>query len=143
MNQLNVYLTFNGNAAEAMRFYAEALGGQLQLMKVGESPIADQIPNAGANANLIMHANLVLPQGSLMASDWMEGCGPAFDGMKGFALTITYPTAAEAQSRFEALAEGGQINMPLGKTFWAEIAGGVIDRFGTPWMVNGGEMLGG
>ena len=53
-------------------------------------------------------------------------------------MTLTYPTPAEAKPVFDALAEGGNVSMPLGKTFWAEAFGMVTDRFGTPWMINGG-----
>ncbi|SMC29881.1 PhnB protein [Andreprevotia lacus DSM 23236] len=140
MNKLNVYLTFNGDCGEAMRFYAEALSGELHLMTVGESPVAEQVP--AANANLIMHACLTIPQGNFMASDWMEGCGVAYEGKKGFSLNLTYPTVEEATKRFNALSAGGQITMPFGQTFWAEASGMVTDRFGTPWIVNGGKILG-
>jgi PhnB protein len=57
--------------------------------------------------------------------------------MKGFSVSLTYPTVAEAKRVFDALAEGGKVTMPLEKTFWAEAFGMLVDRFGTPWMVNG------
>ena len=58
--------------------------------------------------------------------------------MHGFSLALTYPTAAEARKIFDALAEGGKVTMPMQKTFWAEGFGMLVDRFGTPWMINGG-----
>ena len=61
-----------------------------------------------------------------------------YDGMKGFTVTLTYPDVAEGKRVFDALAEGGQVRMPFGKTFWAEAFGMTVDRFGTPWMVNAG-----
>ena len=64
--------------------------------------------------------------------------GQPFDGMKGASMTLGYPTAAEATRIFNALGEGGRITMPLERTFWAEIFGMLVDRFGTPWMVMGG-----
>jgi len=70
-----------------------------------------------------------------MASDSMPG--QPYGGMKGFSLSLIYPTTAEAKRIFDALAEGGQVTMPLQKTFWAEAFGMLTDRFGTPWMVNG------
>ena len=140
MNKLNVYLTFNGQCADAMRFYAEALGGTLNMMTVAQSPVPEQMP-AGADGNRIMHAHLVLPQGEIMAADWMEGCPAPYAGMHGFTMTLTYPTVDEAQRRFAALSQGGTITMPIGQTFWAEVAGAVTDRFGTPWMINGGKMM--
>ena len=66
--------------------------------------------------------------------------GMPADGMKGFSLSLMYPTVEEATRIFEALAEGGQVTMKPGKTFWSEYFGMATDRFGTPWMVNGGQM---
>ena len=134
MHQLNTYLFFDGNCADAMRFYERTLGGKLQLMTHGESPMAAQTPPGSANR--IMHARLELDGRLLMASDSMVG--QPYERMKGFSLSLIYPTVAEAQRMFSALAEGGQITMPIAKTFWAEAFGMLVDRFGTPWMVNGG-----
>jgi PhnB protein len=134
--QFQPYLTFNGNCAEAMKFYERVLGGQMQMMmKMKDAPEqCDQMP-AGAG-DLIMHACLVLEGSMLMASDAMPG--QPFDGMKGFGVAITYPTPEAARPVFEALSEGGQVGMPLGETFWAQAFGMVTDRFGTPWLINGG-----
>jgi PhnB protein len=129
----DAYLFFDGTCAEAMRFYARTLGGQLDMMTHAQSPIAGQTP--AGNAERIMHARLRLDDRSLMASDTMTG--QPYAGMKGFALSLIYPTAAEAKRIFDALADGGQVTMPLQKTFWAEAFGMLTDRFGTPWMVNG------
>ena len=134
MLQLDTYLFFDGNCADAMRFYERTLGGKLQLMTHGESPMAAQTPPGSANR--IMHARLELDGRLLMASDSMVG--QPYEGMKGFSLSLIYPTVAEAQRIFAALAEGGQVTMPIAKTFWAEAFGMLVDRFGTAWMVNGG-----
>ena len=134
MLQLDTYLFFDGNCADAMRFYERTLGGKLQLMTHGDSPMAAQTP--AGSANRIMHARLELDGRLLMASDSMVG--QPYERMKGFSLSLIYPTVAEAQRMFSALAEGGQITMPIAKTFWAEAFGMLVDRFGTPWMVNGG-----
>jgi PhnB protein len=134
MLQLDTYLFFDGNCADAMRFYERTLGGKLQLMTHGESPMAAQTPPGSANR--IMHARLELDGRLLMASDSMVG--QPYERMKGFSLSLIYPTVAEAQRMFSALAEGGQITMPIAKTFWADAFGMLVDRFGTPWMVNGG-----
>jgi PhnB protein len=133
MATLGTYLFFDGNCAEAMRFYERALGGKLEaLMTHAQSPVAAQTPPGSANR--IMHASLNLGDHRLMASDAMPG---HYEGMKGFSLSLSYPTAAEAKRVFDALAEGGKVTMPLDKTFWAEAFGMLVDRFGTPWMVNG------
>ena len=135
MPQLDPYLTFNGTCAEAMRFYEQTLGGKIEMMMThGESPMAAQTPPGSANR--IMHARLALDDRVLMASDSMAG--EPFEGMKGFSLSLMYPTAAAAQPIFTALAQGGRVIMPLQKTFWAEGFGMLIDRFGTPWMINAG-----
>jgi PhnB protein len=134
MPQLNAYLTFDGTCAEAMRAYERVLGGKLEAMfTYSDSPMAGQVPPGSEKR--IMHARLVLDGGVLMASDSMPG--HPYAGMKGFSLSLIFPDVAEARRVFDALAEGGQVNMPLQKTFWTEIFGALVDRFGTPWMING------
>jgi PhnB protein len=135
MSQLDAYLIFNGNCAEAMRFYERTLGGKLEVMMThAESPMAGQTPPGSADR--IMHARLVIDGRILMASDSMVG--QPYEGMKGFSLSLIYPKAADAKRAFDALAAGGKVTMPLQKTFWAEAFGMLVDRFGTPWMVNAG-----
>jgi len=131
--QLDSYLTFDGNCADAMRFYQRTLGGKLDLMTHAQSPIAGQTPPGSENR--IMHARLAIDGRLLMASDSMVG--HPYEGMKGFSLSLIYPTVAEATRVFNALADGGRVIMPLDKTFWAKAFGMLVDRFGTPWMVNG------
>lgn len=133
MSQLDAYLIFDGNCAEAMSFYERTLGGRLRMTTHGESPAATHMPPGSADR--ILHARLELDNRVLMASDSMAGqpVGP----MRGFALSLVYPTVPEARRVFEALAEGGKVTMPFEKTFWAEGFGMLADRFGTPWMVNG------
>ena len=133
MPAINPYLSFNGNCAEAMRFYERTLGGRLQMMTHAESPIAEQLPPQ--NADRIMHARLEFDSGVLMASDDMPS--NSYTGMHGFAVSVIYPTAAEAKRVFDALAKGGKVFMPLDKAFWSEAFGMLVDRFGTPWMING------
>jgi PhnB protein len=136
MPVLDSYLFFNGNCAEAMRFYERTLGGKLErMMTYADSPEAEKCPPG--SKDLIMHACLVLDGRMLMASD----SAPGYEnkGMSGFGLSLNYPTAAEARRAFDALADGGTVTMPLAETFWTDIFGMVTDRFGTPWMVGGGQ----
>jgi PhnB protein len=119
MLQLDTYLFFDGTCADAMRFYERTLGGKLHLMTHAESPMAAQAPPGSANR--ILHARLEFDGRLLMASDSMVG--HPYEKMKGFSLSLIYPTVAEAQRIFAALAEAGQITMPIGKTFWAEAFG--------------------
>lgn len=138
MAQPESYIFFDGNCADAMRFYERTLGGKIEMMLTGaESPEAANLPPGSANQ--IMHASLSLPGGGrLMASDSM---GQPYEGMKGFALSLNYPDVAQARRIFDALADGGSVTMPLDKTFWAEAFGMLTDRYGTPWMVSGGHEM--
>ncbi len=133
MPAINPYLFCNGNCAEAMRFYERTLGGKLEMMTHGESPVADQSPPGSADR--ILHARLVFDGGVLMASDAMVS--EPYKGMNSFSLSLIYPTAAEARRVFDALAKDGKVTMPLNKSFWSEAFGMLVDRFGTPWMING------
>jgi PhnB protein len=128
------YLFFNGRCEEAVKFYQQDIGAELQMMlRHKESPEPPppgmMPPNWG---DKIMHASLRVGGGILMASD---GCG---EGAKfeGFSLSITVPNEAEAGKVFAALSEGGQVRMPLTKTFWSPLFGMVQDKFGVGWMVS-------
>lgn len=135
MPQPTAYLALDGNCAEAMHFYEQALDARLQtLMSNGESPMAAHIPLE--HHDRILHAYLVLPDGgALMAGDCMTNV--PYEGMKGFSLTLNYPTVAQAERVFNALAPGGKVSMPMQPAFWAKTWGMLTDRFGTPWIVNG------
>ncbi|MGH8251981.1 MAG: VOC family protein [Steroidobacteraceae bacterium] len=136
MSQIDSYLFFDGNCAEAMRFYEKTLGGKLEMMmKFAESPEPEHVPPGSADR--VMHACVVLDGRMLMASDSMPG--EPYKGMNGFSLSLAYPTVAEARKVFDALAMDGKVVMPLEKTFWVESFGMLTDRFGTPWMVSGGK----
>jgi PhnB protein len=135
MTQAIAYLAFDGNCAEAMRYYEQALVGKLEVLMSGaDSPMAAQIPKEFAAR--ILHARLVLPGGGAL----FAGDAPAhlpYEGIKGVAITVEYPTIAEAEKVFAALASGGRVTMPMQPAFWAKRWGMLVDRFGTPWIVNG------
>ena len=134
MAVLDNYLFFQGQCAEAMRFYEQTLGGKLEaLMTYGDGPEPQHCP-AGAK-DLVMHARLAFDGRVLMASDQPPGDRQS---MSGFALSLQYPGAPEARRIFDRLAQGGKVTMPMQKTFWADSFGMLVDRFGTPWMVGGG-----
>jgi len=133
---LDSYLFFDGQCAEAMRFYERVTGGQLKAMlKYSDAPDPEKCP-AGSE-NRIMHASITVGDRNLMASDVPSG---EHKPMQGFSLSLYYDTPEEAKRTFDALAEGGTITMPLAPTFWAKAFGMLTDRFGTPWMVSGGSM---
>ena len=132
---MHPYLFFSGTCREAMTRYQEILGGQLEIMGLDAVPQADldQMPGE-APPDMVIHAALVLDDGALlMASDDPTGDGGP---MKGFCVNLTYDDPAEATRVFEALAEGGEVGMPLGETFWSPLFGSLADRFGVSWMVN-------
>jgi PhnB protein len=130
----NVYLTFSGNCKEAFDYYQKVLGGEIPMaMTMAQEPGAD--PNS-PNKDMIMHTRLVLPDGStIMGSDAPP---EYFSQPQGFSVSITINDPAEGKRIFDALADGGHVKMPYEKTFWAEGFGGLVDRFGTPWMINAG-----
>jgi PhnB protein len=127
------YLFFGGRCEEALAFYRKALGAEVEmLMRFNESP--DKTPPGMLEAefeNKVMHASFRVRGLSLMASD---GCNDQskFDG---FRLSLALPTEVEARRAFDALADGGSVQMPLTKTFWSPCFGMLTDRFGLGWMV--------
>jgi len=135
MTQAIAYLAFDGNCADAMRFYEQALGGKLEVLMSGaESPIADQMPKEFAHR--ILHARLVLPGGGVLYA----GDAPAhvpYEGIKGVAIAVDYASVDKAETVFAVLAAGGQVTMPMQSAFWAKRWGMLVDKFGTPWIVNG------
>lgn len=132
--QMQTYLYFDGRCEEALDFYRTALGAEVSfLMRFSESPQPHQpgmLPPGSENK--VMHASLKIGDTMLMASDGRCGGKPSF---QGFALSLTPPDVAEAERLFAVLAEGGQVQMPLTKTFFSPRFGMVADRFGVPWMI--------
>ena len=128
------YLFFNGRCEEAIDFYKKALGAEvLMMMRFKESPEPPQpgmVP-AGSEEK-IMHASVRIGNANIMASD---GHCTGQTNFQGFSLSITAADEADAKRKFTALAEGGQVQMPLAKTFWSPCFGMVADRFGVGWMV--------
>lgn len=132
--QIQPYLFFNGRCEEAIEFYRGAVGARLEmLMRFKESPDPPppgMVPPGWEDK--VMHASLRVGEAIVMASD---GCA-AEPGFSGFSLSITPPDVATAERTFAALAEGGEVTMPLGKTFWSPCFGMLTDRFGLGWMIN-------
>ena len=129
------YLTFPNTARAALNRYHEIFGGDLEVMGLGDLPPSDaeQMPT-DAPADMVVHAALMFGDGDrLMASDDLSGDA---DGVKGAALNVTLTDHDEARRIFEGLADGGEIHMPLGETFWSPLFGTCVDRFGVTWMVN-------
>lgn len=130
--QLNTYLTFDGRCEEAFKFYEQALGAKILMMIPNEgSPAAEHVTAEWRNK--ILHARLQLGESILMGSDSPP---ERYTEPKGFSVTLSVHSAADAERIFQALAKDGTIRMPIQETFWAVRFGMVTDRFGTPWMVN-------
>jgi PhnB protein len=129
--QVQSYLFFNGRCEEAIEFYKKALGAKVEMMmRFKEAPGDHQC--APGTENNIMHSCLRIGDTAVMASDGMTQGKPEF---KGFSLTLNAKDEAEADRLFGALADGGQVQMPLGKTFFSPRFGAVADKFGVGWMV--------
>jgi uncharacterized glyoxalase superfamily protein PhnB/uncharacterized protein YndB with AHSA1/START domain len=127
------YLFFDGRCEEALEFYKKALGAQVEvMMRFSQSP--EQHPGmcAPGNENKIMHSCFRIGNTQIMASDGRAQGKPVF---QGFALSVSAKDEADADRMFGALADGGQVQMPLGKTFFSPRFGMVADRFGMGWMV--------
>jgi PhnB protein len=127
------YLAFDGNCAEAMRFYAKVLGGKLGMMTFAQSPFAEKCERE--HLNRIMHARLELDGGVFLYAGDCPSHMP-YNGIHGVSLAINYDTVAKAEEVFNALAEGGAITMPFSDTFWAKKFGMCTDKFGCHWIVN-------
>ncbi len=132
--QVQPYLFYDGRGEEAIEFYRRALGAEVQmLMRYSESP---EPPPPGTvppgMEKKVMHSSMRIGDSVVMASD---DCTRTRTAFQGFHLTLTVPDAAEAERRFAALADGGQVTMPLAKTFFSPKFGMLVDRFGVGWMV--------
>lgn len=136
--QVQPYLFFEGRCEEALNFYRDKLGAQVDhLMRFKDNPEPGTSPGEGCaggpvDGEKIMHASFRLGSASLMASDGMASGKPNFAGV---SLSLLVPSEAEGERLFQGLADGGQVQMPLGKTFFSPLFGMVADRFGMSWMV--------
>ena len=130
--QLNPYLFYNDNCEAAFKFYEKVLGARIEALIRAEEAPAD-MPSTPERKKKIMHGRISIDGQVLMASDSPP---EHFHKPQGFSVSLTIKDPAEAERRFNALAEGGSLNMPFGKTFFSEGFGMCTDRFGIPWMVN-------
>jgi len=132
--QVEAYLFFEGRCEEALEFYRKALGAEVtMLMRYKDNPEPPETSKAPPGSeNKVMHANFRIGETTVMASDGYCQGKPNF---QGFGLSLTVPNVAEADRKFAALADGGQVRMPLAKTFFSPRFGMVVDRFGVLWMI--------
>lgn len=130
MAQIQAYLGFGGNCAEAMHFYQHCLGGELNIMTVGDSPTNDRMP--WMQPDHVMHASLSTPGFTLNASDMAENAQRG--GLVSLLLECGPPD--DIAGLFERLAEGGTVTQPLMPAFWGGLFGHLTDRYGVKWMFN-------
>ncbi len=128
------YLNFDGNCREAFDFYGQLLGGEPQYVTFGDAPADEQMPAEMADG--VMNVYLQAGDIVLMGSDAFGG---RYERPRGIYVSLQVGSVEEGVRIFEAFANGGKVIMPLEPTFWVERFGMVVDRFGTPWMVNAGK----
>jgi len=131
--QVQPYLFFDGRCEEAAEFYKSAVGAEVTMsMRFKDNPEPQPGGTPPGTENKIMHMSMRIGDSTVLASDGHAKGQPSF---KGFALSLTVADGAEAERRFKALAEGGQVQLPLTKTFFSSHFGMVADRFGVTWMI--------
>lgn len=132
--QVHSYLNFNGRCEEAIEFYKKAVGAQVQmLMRFKEAPPSPEHKLAPGTEDKIMHSSMHIGDTMVMASDgYCTGASPKFEGI---SLTLNPTTEPEAQKLFKALSTGGNVQVPLTKTFFSPAFGVLTDPFGVTWMV--------
>ncbi len=132
--QIQPYLFFDGRCEEAVAFYRSALGAEVtMLMRFKDSPVPHEPGMCPPGAeDKVMHTSFRIGDTTVLASDGRCEGRPSF---QGFSLSLTVPNDAEAERVFASLADRGQVQMPLAKTFFASRFGMVADRFGVSWMI--------
>ena len=130
--KLSPYLSFNDECEVAFKFYEQCLDGKIDaMMTYGNSPMAEQTPPE--KLDKIMHASITVGDTVMMGSDAPPNY---FEKPQGFSVSLVLTDPDEAERVFNALAENGTEQMPIQETFWAARFGMLVDRFGTPWMIN-------
>jgi len=132
MTQINSYLTFNGNCREAMGFYKDCIGGELTLQTIGDSPIADKMPQQMKDG--ILHATLIKGPLVLMGSDMVAEQGL----LKGNSVSLMLNCSSEDEINdyYSKLADGGEATHPLEDSFWGALFGDLVDKYGNHWLLH-------
>ena len=130
--KLNPHIAFGGQCEEAFKFYERCLGAKIvTMLSYGDSPMAEQVPADWRSK--ILHATLTVGENVLMGADVLP---EQYQPPRGFHIAVGIQDPGEAERVFEALSEGGTVQMPIQKTFWAVRFGVLLDRFGISWEVN-------
>ena len=135
MPSINPYLNFAGNTEEAFKFYQSVFGGDLNIMRFGDTPAGANVPPTVKDK--VMHASLPIGKDNiLMATDACEEMGFNLKQGNNYYVCISPDSKEEADKLFNGLADGGKVNMPLADMFWGAYYGDLTDKFGIQWMVN-------
>jgi PhnB protein len=136
--KLNPYLAFDGRCREAFEFYEKAFGGKISFIQtIGESPMASNMPPEAHGR--VMHVTLQIGDQVLQGADAPPG---QFTKPAGFCVALHFDDVADGERVFAALGHNGKVQQPFQPTFWAKGFGMLIDQFGTPWIVNAGQLTG-
>ena len=132
MTQINTYLTFSGNCRDAMTFYKECLGGELNFQTVGESPLSEKMPKQMKDS--ILHSTLTKGALVLMGSDMVSEKGL----VKGNSVSLSLNCSSEEEIKnfYAKLSDGGRSDHPLEDSFWGALFGDLTDKFGNHWLLN-------
>lgn len=135
MATINPYLNYNGNTEEAFNFYRSVFGGEFAgLQKFRDTPEADKLPEK--DRDKIMHIALPIGKNILMATDALDSYGQKLHQGNNFYITVSVESEQEAKEIFNNLSQGGEIELELQRTFWAESFGMFRDKFGIQWMID-------
>lgn len=130
--QIQPYLFLDGRCEEAIEFWRKAVGAEVQMMmRWKDCPEKGNMPSTPPD-DKVMHASVRIGDSTILASDGQCAGQPQ---MQGFALSLTAANPSEAERLFKALGEGGQVQMPMAKTFFSPAFGMLVDKFGVSWMV--------
>ena len=132
MTQINTYLTFNGNCRDAMNFYQQCLGGELTLQTIGDSPLAEKMPQQMKDC--ILHGTLTRDSLVLMGSDMTPEQG--LTRGNGVSLMLNCSSEEEIRTFYENLSSGGKATHPLEVSFWGALFGDLTDKFGNNWLLH-------
>jgi PhnB protein len=130
--QMNPYLLFNGQCEEAFKFYETCLGGKIDAMMThAGTPAEQQVPAEWRDK--ILHVSMTVDGNMLMGSDAPPN---HYKVPQGMSVSLQMKDAADAERIYKELSQGGSVQMPLQKTFWAKLFAMFVDRYGIPWMIN-------
>ena len=130
--ELKPYLFLYGRCEEALEFYKTVFGGSYEMMRVGDSPMASEMPPGAGNS--VMHASFTGDGVAFFASDGRD-VKPVDPDAGNISLALAFDDGAHGEKIFEALAAGGKVVMPIDAAFWGGRFGMIVDKFGTEWMV--------